>query len=62
MQTQAQVSFDDIPIDVNSALFAALGGSLLDLGDPALPLVVMPRERVTLVLSAKLGLLPGYQW
>ena len=53
---------DDIPIDVTSALHAALVGALQDLGDPALPLIVMPRERVTLVLAAKLKLLPGHQW
>ena len=53
---------DDIPVDLNSALYAALRGSLQELGDSALPLIVTPRERVTLVLSAKLKLLPDYQW
>lgn len=53
---------DDVPIDTNSALYLALVGSLRALGDPALPLIVAPRERVTLVISAGIRLLRGYQW
>jgi len=53
---------DDIPIATSSELFKALVASLQALGDPALPLMVAPRERVTLVLSGKLKLQPGYQW
>lgn len=53
---------DDIPIDTNSDLFNALVGSLRALGDPALPLIVAPRERITLVLAAGIKLRRGYQW
>lgn len=53
---------DDIPIDMNSDLYAALVGSLQALGDPALPLIVAPRERITLVLAAGIKLVRGYQW
>jgi predicted phage baseplate assembly protein len=53
---------DDIPIDTTSDLFANLVASLQQFGDPSLPLIVALRERVTLVLSAKIKLARLYQW
>ena len=45
VEPQLGENIDDIPIDTNSDLFNALVGSLRALGDPALPLIVAPRER-----------------
>ena len=53
---------DDMPIDEDSDLYRNLLTALRELGDPALTVQVAMRERLALVLQAKLKLLPGYQW
>ncbi|QUH01899.1 putative baseplate assembly protein [Saccharopolyspora erythraea] len=53
---------DDIPIDADSDLLRSLRASLLDHGDPRLPVRVEPRELVLLVVSAKVKLLPDHAW
>ncbi|HMI91850.1 MAG TPA: putative baseplate assembly protein [Polyangiales bacterium] len=53
---------DDIPIDRSSDLYANLVAALHDLGDADLPLRVDPRERIALVLGAKVKLRPGHAW
>ncbi|SFS96444.1 putative baseplate assembly protein [Saccharopolyspora flava] len=53
---------DDIPIGPDSGLLRSLRASLLDYGDPGLPVRVAPRELVLLVISAKVALLPDHSW
>ncbi|QWP78977.1 putative baseplate assembly protein [Lysobacter sp. K5869] len=53
---------DDMPIDEESDLYRNLLAALRELGDPALTVQVAMRERLALVLQAKLRLLPGYRW
>lgn len=53
---------DDMPIDEESDLYRNLLAALRELGDPALTVQVAMRERLALVLQAKLKLLPGYRW
>jgi predicted phage baseplate assembly protein len=53
---------DDAPIDTTFDLFKNLLIALHQFGDPGLPVQVDPRELVVLVLSAKVKLLPDYQW
>lgn len=53
---------DDMPIDEDSDLYRNLLAALRELGDPALTVQVAMRERLALVLQAKLKLLPGYRW
>jgi len=53
---------DDIAIDEDSDLYRNLLESLRLLGDPALPVQVAARERIALVLQARLRLLPGHRW
>ncbi|MGH8079794.1 MAG: putative baseplate assembly protein, partial [Lysobacter sp.] len=53
---------DDMPLDEDSDLYRNLMSALRELGDPALTVQVAMRERLALVLQAKLRLLPGYRW
>jgi len=53
---------DDVPIDVTSDLYRNLLDALRTLGDPDLPLRVDLRERKALVLSARIKILPDFQW
>ncbi|HET6553497.1 MAG TPA: putative baseplate assembly protein, partial [Dyella sp.] len=53
---------DDAPIDDTSDLYRNLLQSLQLYGDPALPVNLVVRELVALTLSAKVGLLPDYEW
>jgi hypothetical protein len=53
---------DDIPIDVNSALYTNLLKSLRTFGDPHLPVAVGIRRVRLIVLVAQVALLPGYAW
>ncbi|MEK8033512.1 putative baseplate assembly protein [Ideonella sp. DXS29W] len=53
---------DDTPIDLTGDLYRNLLAALRDLGDPDLPLRVLPRELLTLVLQAKVALLPDFDW
>ncbi len=53
---------DDIAIDPDSDLYRNLLASLRTLGDPGLTVQVSLRERITLVLQAKIRLRDGYRW
>ena len=53
---------DDIPIDETSDLFHNLGRALLDFGDPFQPIQLAVRELMLLVISARVRILPDYQW
>jgi predicted phage baseplate assembly protein len=53
---------DDIPIAPSSALFRALVGALNRFGDPHIPVQVAFRERLVLVVGARVRVLPDYAW
>jgi hypothetical protein len=53
---------DDIPIDANSDLLRNLRSALRLFGDPALPIRLQVRERLALVISARIRILPDYLW
>lgn len=53
---------DDIPIDTTSDLFLNLRKALSDFGDPFQPIMIEVRELMLIVISAKVKLLPDYQW
>jgi predicted phage baseplate assembly protein len=53
---------DDAPIDPSSDLYTNLMAALVQLGDPDLPIRVDVRELKALALSARIHLLPDYQW
>ena len=53
---------DDIPIDPVSSLYRNLLTALRRYGDPSFPVQIDTRELIVLVLSAKVGLSPGYLW
>jgi predicted phage baseplate assembly protein len=53
---------DDIPIDTTSDLLQNLLAALRVAGDPDLPLRVDTRDLKALVLSARLRLLPDFDW
>ncbi|SHG51769.1 putative baseplate assembly protein [Massilia sp. CF038] len=53
---------DDQPIDDNSDLLRNLRAALRLNGDPALPIRLQVRERLALVVSAKVRILPDYAW
>jgi hypothetical protein len=52
----------DIPIDVNSDLYANLLQSLYTYGDPYQPVQIGIRKVRLLVISVNVALLPDYQW
>jgi hypothetical protein len=52
----------NIPIDITSDLYRNLVAALGRFGDPLQPLQVESFERVLLVVSAKVSLLPDYLW
>lgn len=53
---------DDIPIDANSDLYRNLRQSMLDFGDPNQAILLEIRELMLIVISAKIRILPEYQW
>ena len=53
---------DDIPIDERSDLYQNLRQSFGRFGDPFQAVQIDVRELVALIISAKVGLLPDYQW
>ncbi len=53
---------DDIPIDENSDLFQNLRQALHDFGDPHQAIALAVRELLLLIVSARIRLLPDYQW
>jgi hypothetical protein len=53
---------DDIPIDENSDLFRNLRQALHDFGDPFQPIRLAVRELMMIVISARVRILPDYQW
>jgi Baseplate J-like protein len=53
---------EDIPIDVNSDLYNNLLQSLLNYGDPYLPVQVAVRRVKLMVVSVNVAILPDYQW
>ncbi|AFY34129.1 putative baseplate assembly protein [Calothrix sp. PCC 7507] len=53
---------DDIPIDQNSDLYRNLSQALRQLGDPSQPVQIALRELMVLIISAKVKILPDYQW
>jgi hypothetical protein len=53
---------DDIPIDETSDLYRNLLQALHDHGDPYQPVALQTRELLLLAVSAKLRILPNYQW
>jgi hypothetical protein len=53
---------DDIPIDKNSDLYRNLRQALLDFGDPYQAIQLEIRELMLIVISARIRILPEYQW
>jgi predicted phage baseplate assembly protein len=53
---------DDIPIDETSDLFRNLRQALHDFGDPFQPIRLAVRELMMIVISARVQILPDYQW
>jgi hypothetical protein len=53
---------DDIPIDETSDLFRNLRQALHDFGDPYQPIRLAVRELMMIVISARVRILPDYQW
>lgn len=53
---------DDIPIDPGSELLENLRRALRRYGDPFLPVEVDARERLTLVLAARVRVAPDHRW
>ena len=53
---------DDIPIDETSDLFRNLRRALHDFGDPFQPVQLAVRELMLMVISARVRLMPDYQW
>jgi predicted phage baseplate assembly protein len=52
----------DMPLDSASGVLTALQASLVELGDPQLPVHVAPREAVLLVIAARVRVAAGYSW
>ena len=52
----------DIPIDGTSELFQNLEGALAKYGDPYQPIIVAVRERIAIMISAKVKLMPDRSW
>jgi hypothetical protein len=52
----------DIPIDMTSDVYRNLRDALHQFGDPFMPLRVDLRDRLALVLSAKVRMAPDYSW
>jgi predicted phage baseplate assembly protein len=53
---------DDIPIETSSDLYRNLYDALHRFGDPHLPIRLEVRERLALVISAKVRIHPDYLW
>lgn len=53
---------DDIPIEETSDLFRNLRQALHDFGDPFQPIRLAVRELMMIVISARVRILPDYQW
>ncbi len=53
---------DDIPIDKQSDLYGNLYQALRQFGDPDQPVRLEVRELMLIILSAKVKILPEYQW
>jgi predicted phage baseplate assembly protein len=53
---------DDIPIETTSDLYRNLYAALHRYGDPYLPIGLAVRERLALVVSAKIRIAPDYRW
>lgn len=53
---------DDIPIDKNSDLYRNLRQALRDFGDPYRVIRLEIRELMLIVISARIRVLPEYQW
>jgi predicted phage baseplate assembly protein len=53
---------DDIPIEPTSDVYRNLYGALHRFGDPYQPIHLTVRERLALVVSAKVRIDPDYQW
>lgn len=53
---------NDIPIDKNSDLYRNFIQALHKFGDPYLPIQVDIRELMLLIISARVRILPDYQW
>jgi hypothetical protein len=53
---------EDMPIDIDSDLYRNLANALRTLGDPGLPVRLAWRERIALVLQARVRLLPDHRW
>ena len=53
---------EDIPLDETSDLFLNLRQALHDFGDPFQPIQLALRELMLIVISARVRILPDYQW
>jgi len=53
---------EDIPIDITSDLHRNVVKALREFGDPLLPIQVQLRELLALILSARVRVLPDYDW
>jgi hypothetical protein len=53
---------DDVAIDTTSYLYINLQTALVSYGDPAMPVQVGVRQLKIMVVSARVSLLPDYQW
>jgi ribosome maturation factor RimP len=52
----------DTPVDATTALHASLRAALASFGDPFLPVVLAPRERSLLLVSAGVRVLDDHRW
>ena len=62
MITVTVTATNDNPIDESSELLRNLREAFQQLGDPRLPILIAPRERLALVVSAKVKIEPDYLW
>ena len=62
MITVTVAATNDNPIDESSELLRNLREAFQQLGDPRLPILIAPRERLALVVSAKVKIEPDYLW
>lgn len=53
---------EDIPIDESSDLFLNLRQALHDFGDPLQSVILALRELMFIVISARIRIMPDYQW
>lgn len=53
---------DDVPIDETSDLFRNLGDAVRQFADPQLPATIAVRDRLALLIAARIKVDPDYEW